>query len=176
MVEPRISAHASNEVAAARGIGQSRLILHRKLRLPAHERRGVDARPDSHDAPLGVMQRHARDSATRAAGLEDVTAETGVSPRDAAAVALQFRCDIRSFPVHTARTNAVAAPHEVNRRARHAHPDRDFGADRHQLEMARERARDPLIPLVSAVVTHALTQQATAHADAQPRRSSLAGL
>lgn len=63
----------------------------------------------------------------------------------------------------------------MNRRARDAHPYRDFGADRHQLEVTRERARDPLIPLVSAVVPHALTQQATAHADAEPRLSGLAG-
>lgn len=94
--------------------------------------------------------------------------------RHAVAVALQFRGNVQSFLMHAERTNTVAAPHELYWRARHAHPDRNFGAERHQLEMARERARDPLIPLVSAVVTHALTQQAAAHADARPRLFGLA--
>jgi hypothetical protein len=71
--------------------------------------------------------------------------------------------------MHANGAHLASARDELNWRARHAEPDRDFGADRHQFEMARERARDPFVPLVAAVITHAFTQQATAHADTQAR-------
>jgi hypothetical protein len=71
--------------------------------------------------------------------------------------------------MHANGAHLASARDELNWRARHAESDRDFGADRHKLEMARERARDPLISLVAAVVTHAFTDEATAHADTQAR-------
>jgi hypothetical protein len=71
--------------------------------------------------------------------------------------------------MHANGAHLACARDELNRRARHAKSDRDFGADRHQLEMAGERARDPLISLVAAVIAHAFAHEATAHADTQSR-------